>query len=143
MENVRPRQPYFAAAGALLALLASGCGSSHRYSQGDVKRAFQTQGFALTVGRVRGRELRKGPGVILVPKSGAPFFVAILRSDNEAASYYREFTRQKAVGTFDCLRRNVLAASDTGLSSTQRRRIQAALKALQPKSSHVRCVPPA
>ena len=121
-----------------LVLGGVGCSSSRRYSEADVKRAFRKQGLDLRVGTVNGRELQKGGDVLLVPRSGASFWVGVVHSEKEARSYYRTLVGQKAVGTFDCVRANVITGSDGGLLITQRRQLQMALEGLGPKPPHVR-----
>ena len=125
---------------ALVAVGAIACSSSGRYSEADVERAFATQGIDLKVGTVGGRTLRKGGDVLLASSSNSYFWVAVIHSNKQARSYYREYTDQKAPGTFDCLKGNVVTFSDEDLDDAHRRQVRAALKALDPKAPAAECI---
>ena len=115
---------------ATLATVASGCGDSKTYSQGQVKNAFKSHGFRLT-----------GTGGELVPatNSGVLFFtVEVRRSEKGLRKFFPpagsggpyRVTVPGQTFAFALRKRNVVVLSKGGLDSEQRKRLTLALKSL-------------
>jgi hypothetical protein len=111
-----------------IAWAANGNKPKAEYDRGDVERAFARQGFRLADVGLFG----KGDQIeaALFPLSGEPFLVYIARNDVAAKQAYAPYARLRSPDTVQVLRGNVMAASDSGLSRKDRRRVVAAMRAL-------------
>jgi hypothetical protein len=113
---------------AIIAAIADHDGGAS-YDRADVERAFAQEGFTLMDSGLF------GPGdkrtvALLYPVSQETFFVVIDRNDASAKVGFAPYERMQTAETFDVLRGNVAAISDSGLSQNDRRRVQAAMDAL-------------
>lgn len=99
--------------------------------RGDVERAFSQQGFTLIDTHLFGSEGSvEALEALLSPVSGEPFFVYIARNDALAKREFATYAELRTPETFEVLRGNVMAISDSGLSRRDRQRVRAATRAL-------------
>ena len=122
---------------AALAIVAAGCGTSATYDIDEVVDAFKRHGFTLRSGYPFGptREtVGAHDGDLLVPtsRSGADFIVLVV-SNAAADEAWRSYESQQTPHSFDARRANVVVLSDSGLSTSQRRRLLGALWSLPSK----------
>jgi hypothetical protein len=102
------------------------------YERSDVERAFAKQGFTLIDTHLFGSESSvEALEALLSPVSGEPFLVYIARSDELAKEQFASYAELRTPDTFDLLRGNVMAISDSGLGRTDRQRVRAAIRALK------------
>ena len=78
------------------------------YETENVVEAFAQQGF-----RLHGSELNLVREALLTPSSGEPFFVYVAVSDRVAQRQFASYEALKTPETFDIIRGNVLAISDS------------------------------
>jgi hypothetical protein len=67
---------------------------------------------------------------LFAPVSQEPFFVYVGRSDRLAKRQFADYERLKTPETFQVLRGNVIAISDSGLRRGDRKRVRGAMRAL-------------
>ena len=120
---------------AALAVVAAGCGTSATYDTDEVVHAFKRHGFALRNGYPFGsaREtVDAHDGDLLIPtrRSGADFIVLVI-SNAAADDAWRAYESGQTPDSFDARRANVMVISDTGLSTSHRRRVLGALSSLR------------
>jgi len=65
------------------------------------------------------------------PASEEPFFVYVGRSDRLAKRQFADYERLKTPETFQALRGNVVAISDSGLTNADRKRVTVAMRLLR------------
>lgn len=117
---------------AAVLVIAVVLSASHRdsrtYSPADVVNAFAGQGFTLMDTQLFG----SGDPVeaLFSPVSQEPFFVYVGRSDRLAKRQFADYERLKTPETFQVLRGNVIAISDSGLRRGDRKRVRGAMRAL-------------
>jgi hypothetical protein len=119
---------------AVLAIVAAGCGTSATYDTDEVVDAFKRHGFTLRNGYPfdSARETvdaHDGDLLIPTPRSRAEFIVLVL-SNAAADDAWRAYEPGQTPDSFDARRANVMVISDTGLSTSQRRRALGALSSL-------------
>jgi hypothetical protein len=122
-----------------LAIVAAGCGKSATYDTDEVVAAFKRHGLTLRNGYPFGstREIvdaHDGDLLIPTPRSRAEFIVLVI-SNAAADDAWRDYEPQQTPDSFDARRANVMVISDSGLSTSQRRRVLGALSSLASKGA--------
>jgi hypothetical protein len=122
-------------------LVLAGGGRAASYSQDEVVREFARQGFTLRsaaedAGWAGYAPLRAGVGELLFARPEGNFYVYVAGDDLRAQQFFTPLEKSGGgAGVFDALQGNVVVSSDAsltdvGLTKDERRRIRAALRAL-------------
>ena len=123
----------------LVAFLAAGCGgkdSNHAtYSVDEVVAAFADHGFVLV--KVEDNTPAAGRETILASRNAEKFAVGVT-TDAAAADTWKQYVSLgPGPDSLDLKRANVLALSDSGLTSSQKRAVRAAIAALPDRGDEI------
>ena len=131
-------------AALLFAALAAGCDDNgQQLSRGDVKQAFESQGFDLAgpvdpdgplwvASRAPASDSSAYDGAIYVPRTGdPPFLILVYDRENDADNAFQTLRSQATSASFEIQKANVVVTSDEGVTAPMRKRIRAALAELE------------